>query len=60
MNWDQIEIKWAEMTSRLQADVAKGLAGPSVIVPAQQSQSAVAEVGPTESDREATPEVQAN
>lgn len=26
MNWDQIERKWAEMTSRVRGDVAKPLA----------------------------------
>ena len=26
MNWDQIEIKWAEMTSRLRADVPMAVA----------------------------------
>ena len=25
MNWDQIEIKWAEMTSRVRADVPVAL-----------------------------------
>jgi hypothetical protein len=28
MNWDQIEIKWAEMTQRVRADVARRSTGP--------------------------------
>ena len=56
MNWDQIEIKWAEMTGRLQGDATKGSIERALDMLAPQDQAAGQGQPAPESD--ATPEAE--
>ena len=60
MNWDQIEIKWAEMTSRLKADGIKGRTGVTLGSSEPLGGEAVLATGPREAAELTPVEMKAN